>query len=184
VAEKFDVESFLKSASADELSRWRRSLEEELSRRNVALAPGGAAGAGPVRKVLTFTDGASRGNPGRAGIGMLLFDEGGKKILEDCRFIGEATNNEAEYRALMGALDHAQKFTQDTVECYLDSELVVRQMNGHYAVKSDKMAGFVSEVRSRMMNFRQVTFQHVPREHPRLQLADKLANRGIDEGRA
>src|ERR1044071_2692432 len=131
--------------------------------------------------VVTFTDGAARGNPGPAGIGVLLFNREGEKILEDHRYLGETTNNEAEYRALLLALDHALKMTHHKVECFMDSELVVRQLNGQYAVKSEKLAGFFDEVKRRVEKFESITFTHVPREHPNLRLADKLADKAIDE---
>ena len=131
-------------------------------------------------KVITFTDGASRGNPGHAGIGILLFDENNEKLLQDFQYLGICTNNEAEYRALLLALDRAFEITQDTVACFMDSELVVKQLNGEYAVKSEKMIKFYEEVRRRVQRFKTVTFTHVPREHPNLRLADKLANQAID----
>lgn len=187
-----NLKSYLKSASIDELSRLREAVDEELAARGrraslpAERAIDGAVPAraeGKISKVMTFTDGASRGNPGHAGIGVLIFDEKGEKILQDFRYIGQTTNNEAEYRALLLALDRAYEITQDTVECYLDSELVVRQITGRYAVKSEKMARFLAEVKERIARFSRASFQHVPREHPRLQLADKLANRAIDEAK-
>ena len=75
-----------------------------------------------------------------------LFDENENKLMEDCRYLGVCTNNEAEYRALLLALDLAVQYTQQAVQCFLDSELVVRQLNGQYAVKSEKMAKFFAEV--------------------------------------
>lgn len=134
-------------------------------------------------RITTFSDGASRGNPGHAGIGILLFDKDGKKILEDCRYLGITTNNEAEYRALLLALDHAKKLMATHVACFLDSELTVRQLNGIYKVKSEKLAELNAKVREQCRAFQSVTFTHVPREHPNLQLADKLANKGIDTRR-
>jgi ribonuclease HI len=168
-----DVKSYLKSVSLDELLTVQEFLAEEIRKRKEKPKK--------IRRITTFTDGASRGNPGHAGIGALLFDEQGEKILQECQYIGLATNNEAEYRALLLALDRASELTQGAVECYLDSELVVRQLNGQYALKSEKLAKFHAEVKTRANRFELVTFTHVPREHPKLQLADKLANRGIDE---
>ncbi len=137
-----------------------------------------------MNHVVTFTDGAARGNPGPAGIGVLIFDEKGEKILQDYSYLGETTNNEAEYRALLLALDHAYEITHEKVECFADSELMVRQLNGQYAVKSEKLAAFHAEVKLRAGRFESITFTHVPREHPNLQLADKLANKAIDEAKA
>ncbi|OVE75285.1 hypothetical protein BVX98_07900 [bacterium F11] len=136
-----------------------------------------------MQKIKTYTDGASRGNPGPSGIGALLFDEQDEKITQDFRYIGECTNNEAEYRALLLALDLAYDVTTEQVECFLDSELLVRQLNGQYSLKSEKLAKFYQEVKNRMMRFSTVTFTHVPREHPKLSMADKLANRAINEAK-
>lgn len=173
------------SLTTAELIQLRAAIDEEIASRKPSAAPAAPPPLSPgkTNKVITFTDGASRGNPGHAGIGVLIFNDAGDKILQDCRYIGITTNNEAEYRALLLALDRAYEITQDTVECYLDSELVVRQITGRYQVKSEKMAGFLAEVKQRIARFRHVSFHNVPREHPRLQLADKMANRGIDEAK-
>lgn len=173
--EHSDLKHYLASASVPELLDLQKLVEDALAARKTQPSK--------ITKVVTFTDGASRGNPGHAGVGVLIFDQNGDKILQDFRYIGTTTNNEAEYRALLLALDRAYEITQDTVECYMDSELVCRQITGRYAVKSEKMAGFLQEVRQRITRFRHVSFHNVPREHPRLQLADKLANRAIDEAK-
>jgi len=175
----------LESLTTSELADLRSAIEGELAKRKSAGSTPAPTPASPGKtaKVITFTDGASRGNPGHAGIGVLIFNEAGDKLVQDCRYIGQTTNNEAEYRALLLALDRAYEITQDTVECYLDSELVVRQIIGRYQVKSEKMAGFLAEVKERIKRFRHASFHNVPREHPRLQMADKLANRGIDEAK-
>jgi ribonuclease HI len=135
------------------------------------------------KKIITYTDGASRGNPGPAGIGAYLMDEKGASLAELSEYVGTTTNNEAEYRALLLALTRAHEMKADVVQCFLDSELVVRQLNGQYAVKSEKMAKFFSDVKILMSKFESVTFAHVPREHPNQKIADRLANRGIDHGR-
>ena len=133
-----------------------------------------------IAKVISYTDGASRGNPGPAGIGALLLDESGATLAEIFDSIGITTNNEAEYRALIAALAGAEKFTSDTVECYMDSELVARQLSGQYRVKSEKMAELHGQVMALARKFKKVTFAHVRREHPQQRLADKLANRGVE----
>ncbi|MCG3205653.1 MAG: Bifunctional protein [Elusimicrobia bacterium] len=134
-----------------------------------------------TKKIITYTDGASRGNPGHAGIGALLLDENGATLAEASDYVGVATNNEAEYRALILALSRALEMKATVVECYLDSELVVRQLNGLYRVKSEKMFKFFEDVKSLILKFKMVTFTHVPREHPNQKIADRLANRGIDQ---
>jgi ribonuclease HI len=131
-------------------------------------------------KVISYTDGASRGNPGPAGIGALILDEQGETIAEIYRYIGITTNNEAEYRALIAALERAAELQAQTVDCFMDSELVARQLNGQYKVKSEKMIELHARVKELAAKFVKVTFGHVRREHPQQRLADKLANRGVD----
>jgi ribonuclease HI len=170
-----NVKTYLKSLSVTDLRHMEELVAAEIKSRSAKTKR--------ERKILVYTDGASRGNPGHAGIGFLLFDENNEKLVQDFHYIGICTNNEAEYRALLAALDRAAEVTQDTVECYADSELMVRQLNGQYQIKSEKLMKFYDEVQSRKKMFSSVTFNHVPREHPRLRLADKLANRGIDEAK-
>lgn len=134
------------------------------------------------KKIITYTDGASRGNPGPAGIGALLLDEKGATLAEVSEFIGVTTNNEAEYRALLLALGRAHEMKAKIVECFMDSELVARQLNGQYAVKSEKMIKFFNDVKNIMGKFDRVTFTHVRREDPNQKVADKLANQGVDKG--
>ncbi len=168
-----EFKTTLQSVSLEELREMEQSLTEEIQSRQLPSAAKG--------DIITFTDGASRGNPGLAGAGVLLFNAKEEKIKEDCKFLGVCTNNEAEYQALLLALAHAQTLTKGSVQCFLDSQLTVRQLNGQYALKSEKLAPFFHEVKNRMKHFESVTFTHVPREHPRLQLADKLANKAIDD---
>ncbi len=133
------------------------------------------------KKIITYTDGASRGNPGHAGIGAYLLDEKGGVLAEVSEYVGTATNNEAEYRALLLALSRALEMKATVVQCFLDSELVVRQLNGQYRVKHEGMKKFFAEVKGLMSKFESVTFTHVRREDPNQRIADKLANRGIDQ---
>ncbi len=168
-----NVKSFLKSAPLAKLLEIQEFLSAEIENRK--------AKPQKMDHVITFTDGAARGNPGPSGIGVLIFDGKGEKIMQDYSYLGECTNNEAEYRALLLALDHAYEITHGKVECFADSELMIRQLNGQYAVKSEKLAVFHGEVKRRAQRFESIRFTHVPREHPNLQLADKLANKAIDE---
>jgi len=170
-----NMKTYLKSLTAKELRELKDLVEVEIKNKTVPPKKG--------RKILVYTDGASRGNPGHAGIGFLLFDDNNEKLIQDFHYIGQCTNNEAEYRALLAALDRALEITQDVVECYADSELMVRQLNGQYQIKSEKLQKFYEEVQNKRKNFSLLTFNHVPREHPRLRMADKLANRGIDEAK-
>lgn len=161
----------LKKASLEDLKTYEKQLTEEIHLRQ------------PKERgsyIATYSDGASRGNPGLAGAGWLLFDQNDEKLKEGFQFLGVCTNNEAEYRALLLALEEAHKKTNGAVRCFLDSELTVRQLNGRYAIKSENLLKFYRQVQERIKNFTSVTFTHVPREHSHLRLADKLANKAID----
>lgn len=168
----------LKSLSLKELDELEALVKAERASRQSKPAKAGAKGN---EGVITYTDGASRGNPGLAGVGVLIYDASDEKcLLEDFEFLGQCTNNEAEYRALMLALDRAAKITSGPVKCFMDSELLARQMSGRYAIKSEKLIALAQDVRERAARFSSISFNHVPREHPRLRLADALANKAID----
>lgn len=125
-------------------------------------------------KVLLYIDGASRGNPGPAGIGIVLQDETGQNRVEIAEPIGCTTNNAAEYQALIRGLEEARKWSPEIVEVYSDSELLVRQMRGQYAVRSPHLREYHRQAMELVRQFPQVTFQHIPRrENSR---ADQLAS--------
>ncbi len=133
----------------------------------------------PARRALTVCiDGASRGNPGRAAIGVVVLD-GGTPVREIGEAIGIATNNIAEYRALLRGLDEAASLGARAVRVRSDSELLVRQLTGRYAVRSPSLVPLHREARQRMRRFEEVVVTHVPREHNAV--ADALANRALDE---
>ena len=134
-----------------------------------------------MKKLIIYTDGASRGNPGPAGIGIVICDESGKIVKEYEEFIGTATNNIAEYRALIKALELASDFSVSEVKCFSDSELMVKQLNGEYSVKNKKLGKLFLQVREKEKQFEKVNYSHVPREEDLIKRADKLANRAIDE---
>jgi ribonuclease HI len=130
----------------------------------------------PVR---IHTDGAAKGNPGPAGLGVAIFQADGQ-LLEQCsRYIGEATNNVAEYRALLLALERAELLGLTDVALYSDSELLVRQLQGRYQVKHPALRPLFAEAKERMARFRHAEIHHVPRGENAV--ADALANRGIAE---
>jgi ribonuclease HI len=131
-------------------------------------------------KVLRlFTDGAARGNPGPAGLGVVIEDENGMRLQGLVRYIGTATNNQAEYLALIEGLRAASEWKPDRLEVFLDSKLVVEQMKGRYRVKNGSLAALHRQARELLENFPEVTIAHVAREKNRG--ADALANRAIDE---
>lgn len=123
-----------------------------------------------------FTDGGSRGNPGNSAIAFVLYNEnqlfdiGGK-------FVGTATNNFAEYNALIEGLKLAKKHT-DTLECYLDSELVVKQLKGEYKISSPDIKPLCQKVNDLRKEFKNITFTHVPRSENKI--ADKMVNILLD----
>jgi ribonuclease HI len=128
------------------------------------------------------TDGASRGNPGPSAIGVVIEDAEGREIASHSEAIGRTTNNVAEYRAVVQGLHMLDGLGARGAEFLLDSELVVRQLNGQYRVRDPKMAVLYTEVRRLAARLGQITFRHVPRhENGR---ADQLANEALDRARA
>ena len=126
-----------------------------------------------------MSDGASRGNPGPAGAGAVLRDERGQIAREVCQYLGYATNNQAEYTALILALEAALGLGADAVDVALDSELLVRQLTGVYRVRDAQLMQYHARARSLLARFGSAEIRHVPREHNLL--ADMLANRAIDK---
>jgi len=128
--------------------------------------------------LLVYTDGASRGNPGDAGIGVVVYDEKGNLIQEVGKYLGKTTNNVAEYSALIEGIKIAKDFKAKKVKFFLDSELVVKQIKGIYKVKNKNLLSLYNQVIDQLKQFEQFTIEHVPREQNKK--ADQLANAGID----
>ena len=141
-------------------------------------------------KIIMYTDGGSRGNPGPAAIGVYISAEGGSasggetlnKKYGEC--IGETTNNVAEYAALISGLKKIKqllgkdKTKQYEIECYLDSELVVKQLNHEYKLKEEYIQKNFIEIWNLMLEFKNVIFKHIPREQNKV--ADGLVNEALD----
>lgn len=135
------------------------------------------------KKLIIFTDGGARGNPGPAGIGAVLKNEAGETVAKISKYIGETTNNQAEYRAVLEAIKKARELQASELEFYLDSELVVRQLNREYKVKNKDLAPFFVRIYNAVMDFKKVTFKHIRREMN--EEADGLVNEALDrEGRS
>jgi len=132
-------------------------------------------------KLKTYTDGGARGNPGPAAIGILVCDEQGEILAEHCETIGEATNNVAEYRALIEGMKRAQELGANELECYLDSELVVKQLCGEYKLKSYNMQKLFDEVRKAESGFKNIAYRHLRREVDSMRRADQLVNLALDD---
>ncbi len=132
-------------------------------------------------KIVMFTDGGSRGNPGPAGIG--IYVETLNKKYGEC--IGETTNNVAEYSALIYGLKKLKqllgkdKTKEFEIECNLDSELIVKQMNHEYKIKDENVQKNFIEIWNLMLDFKNVIFKHIPREKNKV--ADSLVNQALDQ---
>lgn len=129
---------------------------------------------------ILYSDGGSRGNPGIAGAGFVLFDPTGQEIARGKRFLGQATNNFAEYMALILGLESALKNGITDLACLLDSELIVKQQLGLYRVKHPDLKPLHEEVGRLKQRFGIIEFRHIPREKNKL--ADRLANEAMDAG--
>lgn len=129
--------------------------------------------------VRIFTDGGSRGNPGQAAIGAVLY-KGTDVLAEISEPIGIATNNVAEYKALIAALQKALAFAlhNETVAVFLDSKLVVEQVQGNWKVKEQSLLPYVQDAQRLVGQFSDITLAHVPREKNKY--ADMLVNRALD----
>jgi len=130
------------------------------------------------KKIKIFTDGGARGNPGPAGIGAIAYGEDDEIIGEKSEFIGRATNNQAEYRAVIAAFDLIGKFEADEVNFFLDSELVVKQLKGEYRVKNQELAPFFLKIHNLKQKYKKISFTHIRREFNKE--ADRLANEAMD----
>jgi len=132
------------------------------------------------KKLTIYTDGGARGNPGPAGIGCVLYDKDKNIVAEISEYIGEATNNQAEYKAVIAAIKKAKELGAEELEFYLDSELVVRQLNREYKVKNKELAPLFVQIYNAVLGFKKVSFNHIRREMN--EEADRLANKAMDKG--
>jgi len=129
--------------------------------------------------IYTNSDGGSRGNPGIAAIGIIVRKDN-EILTAYSEKIGETTNNTAEYKALIKAMELASTYTKDEVTCILDSELVVKQLLGEYSVKSPKLRPFFLKVQKLQENFNKVSYVHKSREDKFQKVVDRLLNDEMD----
>ena len=131
-----------------------------------------------MNRYKLYTDGGARGNPGPAGIGGVLYD-GEKEIANFSVYLGKKTNNQAEYQALLNGLELALENKVENLDCYLDSELVVKQLKKEYKVKNKDLASLFVQAWNLTLKFKKITFNHVTRD--KNTVADGLANQAMDK---
>ena len=133
-------------------------------------------------KIIMYTDGGARGNPGPAGLGVYIIDaDTGKVLKQHSRYLGETTNNQAEWRAVVDAFQHAVLLGATEVELRADSELVIKQLRGEYRVKNKDLQPHFLRVWNLARGFHRVTYRHIPRGQNRE--ADRLVNEAIDRAK-
>jgi ribonuclease HI len=131
-------------------------------------------------QLTVYSDGGARGNPGPAAIAFLILNGNGQVLKTRSRYLGERTNNQAEYEALIAALETAVALGAEEVTCYLDSELVAKHLTGEYKVKNPELQKLWSRARELKQCFKQIHFVNVPRTNSYIQEADKLVNQALD----
>lgn len=129
-------------------------------------------------KVIIYTDGGSRGNPGPAAIGAVIKNPEGEVLAEISEYIGETTNNQAEYQAIIAALEKACEMGATSADCFLDSMLVVKQVSGEWRIKEPTLMPHVITINNLRLKIGTVTFTHVRREFNKE--ADAQVNKALD----
>ena len=129
-------------------------------------------------KLFIHTDGGARGNPGPGAIGVVVLDEKKKVIKEIGKYIGKSTNNEAEYKAVVEGLKTCKEMGGKELKFFIDSLLVVSQLNGKFKIKEPRMKTFFNEAKMIEKSFESVKYIHVPRE--KNYIADKIVNEVLD----
>ena len=133
-----------------------------------------------MSKLIIYTDGGARGNPGPAGAGAVVYDEKKNKAAEVKKYLGERTNNQAEYEGAILGMQKAKELKATEVDMYLDSELVAKQLDRKYKIKDKDLGPLFVKVWNLSLSFKKVNYFHVTRE--RNKAADKLVNEAIDGG--
>lgn len=132
-------------------------------------------------KIVVVTDGASRGNPGPAAIAFELYDEDRNLLHEEAEYIGNATNNEAEYIALIRALDRCREYMGQEVEHYTDSQLVVNQLEGKWAVKARNLKPLIKQISEMKRRFKSMIHKQLPRTNVMIRRIDRLVNEKLNQ---
>ena len=130
--------------------------------------------------LLIYTDGAARGNPGPASAAY-IFIKNNKIIKSDSFYLGKATNNSAEYEAIINALKEAKKYSKEKIIMHSDSQLVIRQLNGVYKVRKKHLQKYYTSIKDLQKGFKEIHFKHVRRNDQFIQECDKLCNQILDK---
>jgi len=173
-AEEIDEAMQLSKTERDQRRRERAAAEDR--DRQAATA---AEEAERNKRTRLYTDGAARGNPGPAGAGAVILNPDGHIVAKLGKFLGDSTNNVAEYMGLILGLKRAKAMGIKELEVYSDSELLVKQLAGEYQVKADHLRPLHDEARSLLQGFSFIQVRHIPREENAQ--ADAMSNRAIDE---
>ncbi|MBN2184399.1 MAG: ribonuclease HI family protein [Candidatus Krumholzibacteriota bacterium] len=169
--------------SLDDLRAALKKVADLLPDRRIAggtPSPGSVSGLGPcgLEEIIVHSDGAARGNPGPASAAAVAYSASGEILGSFSEFIGKATNNEAEYKALILGIELATDLGADSVVFRLDSELVVKQIRGEYKIKKPHLAQLAEIVKEKASRLAKITYAHVPRSEN--MEADRLANEVLD----
>jgi len=132
-----------------------------------------------MKDLVIFCDGGAFNNPGPAGIGVVICDKSGKVIKKISRYVGEKTNNQAEYQAIIAALKEAKKLKSKNIQIYLDSKLAVEQINHRYKIKNAGLAPLFIEVHNLKISMPNLKFSYVPRTKNKI--ADNLVKEAIKQ---
>lgn len=182
-----DVEKAAQKAAAEideamdlsKVDRERRKRERAAAEAAERAAEDAAVAAEAAKRTRLFTDGAARGNPGPAGAGAVIVSAEGHIVAKVGKFLGDSTNNVAEYMGLIIGLKRAKAMGIKELEVLCDSELLVKQLSGEYAVKADHLRPLHDEAQQLLKGFQWILVRHIPREQ-NVQ-ADAMSNRAIDE---
>jgi len=162
-----------------------QELKEHVKKDDPAISEKEIAGTSSIKKevdlIVVNVDGASRGNPGESGIGVAVFDKDSNLINEACDYLGVATNNVAEYKALILGVKLSIKYNAKKILFKSDSELMVKQIKGEYKVKNAQLKLLYTEVQSLLTKLPNWKIMHVPREENKE--ADLQANKGVEKNR-
>jgi ribonuclease HI len=173
-AEEIDEAMELSKAERDQRRRDRAAAEVRERQ-----AQDAAVEAEKAKRTRLFTDGAARGNPGPAGAGAVILSPEGHIVAKIGKFLGDSTNNVAEYWGLILGLKRAKAMGIKELEVFSDSELLVKQLSGDYAVKAEHLRPLHDEARTLLQGFSFIEVRHIPREEN--EAADAMSNRAIDE---